>query len=525
MSEIKQLHQFAQTALNRKQFPQAQQALIKLLNIQPDFYDAYFLLGIMEAEFGQFTKAAALIEKAVALHKTAEYYAHLAKCYAMLGETVKTHRAVASAEAMNISSALTLDTLGVALSRLNEHDKAIDYFQQAIDKKQTAAFYYNLGSSQTFSGLFEKARASYEMAIKLEPLFYQAHSSLSHLGEISLAQNHIERLKQVYQEMPHPDAKLHISHALAKELETLGEYEACFTYLEQAKAEKRAHIEYQFSRDLALFEQLKSIFSDFHFSNINNDLENAQAIFVTGMPRSGTTLVERVLTNSTGVKSAGELQDFGLTLKKLSNTQSRFILDKETLVASEKIDFKKLGESYIECVEPMLEEGQRFVDKTPLNVLYAGHIVKAMPNAKILCVIRNPMDTIWGNYKQMFSLNDPYYQYAFDQQTIAQFYLQFVQLAEFWQELYPDNFKIVKYDEFVSEPLAIGQEFVEFCQIPWCESLLDITRNKSAVATASSVQVRSAINTKSLGQWKNLKSQLQPAFEIIERAGLLNSSD
>ncbi len=521
MSEIKQLHQLAQSALNKRQYPQAQQALIKILNQQSDFYDAYFLLGVMEAEFGQYDKATKLIEKAISLHQSTEYYAHLAKCYAMLGDTVNTHSAVAKAEQMNITSALTFDTLGVALSRLNEHKKAISYFQKAIDKNRIAAFYYNLGSSQTFCGLFDEARASYEQAIKLEPLFYQAHSSLSHLGGVSQEYNHVERLKQVYQKMPHADAKLHISHALAKELESLGEYEQCFSYLKQAKAEKLRHIDYHFDRDLSVFQQLKSMFSEPEFAVVDNSYDNDQAIFITGMPRSGTTLVERVLTNSTGIKSAGELQDFGLTLKRLTKTKSRFILDKETLLESTKIDYRELGSSYIECVEPLLEQGQRFVDKTPLNVLYAGHIIKSMPKAKILCVIRNPMDTIWGNYKQMFSLNDPYYQYAFDQQSIALFYLEFVALAEFWQQLYPDNFKIIKYDEFVKQPEVIGKTLAGFCQVPWSQTLLDITTNESAVATASSVQVRSAINTKSLGQWRKFETQLQPAYEIVKKAGLV----
>lgn len=520
MSQLKQLHQFAQNALNQRQYPQAQQALIQLLNQQPDFYDGYFLLGVIEAEFGQYTKAVGLMEKAVDLHPSAEYYAHLAKCYAMLGDTVKTHDAVAKAEQLTIKSALTLDTLGVALSRLNEHQKAVHYFTKAITLKEMAAFYYNLGSSQTFLGDFEGARISYEKAIELEPLFHQAHSSLSHLGGISEQDNHVERLTEVYDKVNHPDAKLHIAHALSRELESLGQYDKCFYYLAQAKSYKQQHIDYQFDRDLAVFEKLTSSFSNPDFARVDNPNDNGQAIFVTGMPRSGTTLVERVLTNSTGVKSAGELQDFGLALKRLSQTKSRFILDLETLSASEQINYLALGQEYLRCVEPLVNKGQRFVDKTPLNVLYAGHIIKALPKVKILCVIRNPMDTIWGNYKQMFSLNDPYYHYAFDQVNIAQFYQQFVALAEFWQDLYPDNFKIVKYDEFVAEPALVGKQFVEFCQIKWDESLLDITNNKSAVATASSVQVRSAINSKSIGQWRKLEEQLQPAYKVIQQAGL-----
>lgn len=520
MPNISQLHKFALQALNHKQYQQAQQALLQILKNQPNHYDSYFLLGMIEAELGQYTKAVSLIEKAISFRSSAEYNAHLAKCYAMIGDTVKTHQAVAQAEAFEISSALTLDTIGVALSRLGEHKKAVGYFERAIGVKATAAFYYNLGTSQTFSGQFDNARVSLEKAIELEPLFYQAHSSLSHLGGINKEQNHISRLKQVFDKIPHPDGKLHISHALARELETIGESKQAYDYLTKAKHDKKKVINYHFSRDKLLFESISKIFEPKNFAQELSNNNNKQAIFVTGMPRSGTTLVERVLTNSTGVKSVGELQDFGLTLKRLAKTPSQFILDPETLQASSQIDYETLGKGYLDCVAPLVDEGQRFVDKTPLNVLYAGHIIKALPHAKVLCVIRNPMDTVWGNYKQMFSLNDPYYQYAFDQTDIAQFYIEFVKLAEYWQSLFPDNFKIVYYDEFVTSPESIGQEFVEFCGIDWLPGMLDITKNDSAVATASSVQVRSSINKKSLGQWRKLEQQLQPALEVIKKAGL-----
>ena len=521
MSEIAQLHKLALKALNHQQYNQAQQVLIQILRADKNHYDSYFLLGVIEAELGQFTKAVNLIEKALSIKTSAEYYAHLAKCYAMLGDTVKTHNAVSKAEEFTIKAALTLDTIGVALSRLGEHKLAINYFERAITKKQSAAFHYNLGTSQTFSGLFDKARHSLEQAIKIEPYFYQAHSSLSHLGGITRDFNHIERLKQVFEQVTHPDGKLHISHALARELEAVEEYSEAFKYLYRAKAEKQKVIKYDFNRDQGLFNEIQKLFSDSLFSNKMSGNDSAQAIFVTGMPRSGTTLVERVLTNAKKVKSVGELQDFGLSLKRLANTPSRFILDNETIQASTNIDYSTLGQNYLNCVKPLINEGQRFVDKMPLNVLYAGHIIKALPSAKVLCVIRNPMDTIWGNYKQMFSLNDPYYQYAFDQSDIAKYYVEFVKLAQFWQSLYPNNFKIVSYDSFVTSPLECGKDVVEFCNIAWSDSLLDITKNDSAVATASSVQVRSGINTKSLGQWKRFENELKPALKVIQAAGVM----
>lgn len=518
MHDIKQLHQQAQVALNHGDFATAQRLLITILNQQPSFHDGYFLLGVIEAELGQYTKAVSLIQKAISLHSSAEYYAHLAKCLAMQGLSNETFAAIQQAEKFDIKQALTIDTLGVALSRIGDHQKAIGYFERAISIKSKASFYYNLGSSQTFSGQFDNARQSYEKAIELEPLFYQAHSSLSHLGGISIDNNHIARLKSVFMKLSHPDAQLHISHALARELEIVGQYQECFEYLEKAKQKKRAKLHYNFEQDRVLFNDLKTLFSQTEIQNKTNlNSSQSQPIFVVGMPRSGTTLIERVLTNNSIVKSAGELQEFGLALKQLTHTAGRYILDPDTIKAAANIDFAQLGRTYIDSLNAVVAPEQRFVDKMPLNVLYSGFIAKSLPKSKTVCVIRNPMDTVWGNYKQMFSLNDPYYNYSYDQSSIAQFYCEFVQLAEFWQSIFPNQFKIVYYDEFVKQPEIIGKQVVEFCDLEFELDMLDITQNKSAVATASSVQVRSKINTKSLGQWRRFEPYLKAAKSVFDK--------
>lgn len=515
--QIPQLHKMAQQALNQRDFTQAQRALIAILNQDAQFYDAYFLLGVIEAELGTFSKATVLIEKAISLKPQAEYSAHLAKCYALMGETNKTYAAIKQAESFTIDQALTFDTLGVALSRIGDHEKAVGYFDKAISLKPMAAFYYNLGASRTFLGQFDLARVAYESAIELEPLFYQAHSSLSHLGGISEDNNHIDRLKQTLQQMPHPDGQLHLAHALARELETLKKPKEGFQYLSKAKERKRQKLNYQFSQDKAIFDALKQSFQVAKSKSYQAEYSDSEPVFVVGMPRSGTTLIERVLTNNNVVKSAGELQEFGLALKKLCQTKGQHILDVETVEASRTVDLAELGNHYIDSLASVVAKGQRFLDKMPLNVLYGGFIAESLPKAKIICVIRNPMDTVWGNYKQLFSLNDPYYNYAYDETTIALYYAEFVALAEFWQERYPEQFKIVSYDEFVTEPEIKGKEIIEFCGLEFEESMLDITKNTSAVATASSVQVRSGINTKSLGNWRKLAEELSAAVEVFER--------
>lgn len=523
-----QLHHQAIQAINQKRYDIAQQALIRLLNRDPKFADGYFLLGIIEADLGTFTKATALINKASLLDPKAEYFAHLAKCHAMIGDSVKTYDAIRQAEQGSINDALTMDTLGVALSRLGDHDKAIDYFKQAIGQKSQASFYYNLGSSQTFAGDFAGARVSYEKAIELEPLFYQAHSSLSHLGGVSLEHNHVDRLEAVLPKMPNTNAKLHICHALARELDALGEYERGFTYLQRAKAEKRSQQPYNFAQDKAIFDSLYKGFNSStvakikqaNHAKINSGIgDDAVPIFVTGMPRSGTTLIERVLTNHDEVVSAGELQEMAIAIKQVSQTQSQYILDPQTIKGALEKPLDMIGQQYLRSLPYITEGATYFVDKMPLNVLNAGFIIGALPKAKVICVIRNPMDTIWGNFKQLFSLTDSYYNYAFSQVDTAKYYCEFVRLAEYWQAAFPEQFKVIYYDEFVQAPEKYGKDFVDFCGLEYNPAMLDITANRSAVATASSVQVRSAINTKSLGQWRRYQAWLAEAEKEVIAQG------
>lgn len=528
MSE-EHLHQTAIQAINKKQFDVAQRALIQILNNNHNFYDGFFLLGVIEAELGTYTKAVALMTKAAQLHPCAEYLAHLAKCYAMIGDSNKTYETITQVQQYKLENALTLDTIGVALSRIGDHGQAIEYFKRALKVKEDASFYYNLGSSQTFAGLFDDARDSYEQAIKLAPTFYQAHSSLSHLGGTDKDHNHIDRLKSLLPKLANVNAKLHIAHALARELESVGEYGAAFTQLEFAKDKKAKTLNYQFTQDLAIFETLKTSFTPELIKAINQNNKDKlklktvldfAPIFVTGMPRSGTTLVERVLTNNNTVKSAGELQEFAFAIKRVAKTASQYILDSATIKAAVASDLSEIGDLYRQSVKNIVKGTSRFVDKMPLNVLNAGFIIGAIPTAKIVCVIRNPMDTIWGNYKQLFSLTDSYYNYAFNQVNTAKYYGEFIRLAEFWQTAFPEQFKIVRYDDFVQQPEIIGKEFVEFCGLVYDSKMLEITNNKSAVATASSVQVRTEINTRSLGQWKKYKSFLLPAYNEVIAQGI-----
>jgi tetratricopeptide (TPR) repeat protein len=520
---LKQLHQSAIHSLNQGKIEQAHKALVELVTLKPDFADGYFLLAMVNLTVGQIHKAIKLIEKALTLGKSIEYTAQLAKCYALTGELQKAKNTALSVPLKQITKALDADTLGVALTQAGIHEHALNYFECAI-KLATAAnkaqppFYYNYGVSAKFLGLFDKAQHAFENAIALNPLHHQSHFALSDLTKVSKQNNHIERLKNVFEQVTHPDAKLHIGHALAKEYQDLGEFSEAFNALEQGKVAKRTVQPFDHKSSTELFEHIK-LLSEQHTQALTQGNPTAEPIFVLGMPRSGTTLVERILSSHSDVQSAGELQDFGLSVKKLSQTQTPHVLDTQTLSKAYELDFNQLGSTYLNATRVITGSHKHFIDKLPFNFFYIDLITKALPNAKIICMLRDPMDTCIGNYRQLFTINNPYYAYSLDLLDTAKFYSRFYKLMQHFSALH-SNIKLVKYEELVAQPEQQIKELVSFCNLEWQAQCIDFHLNTSPVSTASKVQVRQPLNNKAIGRWKAFKPHTDKAVEYLLKQGI-----
>jgi tetratricopeptide (TPR) repeat protein len=509
-------HKDAQLALKQGDFQQAHHHLIAILQQDKYFSDAYFLMAMITSAHHRIDKTIQLIEQALKLEpNNSEYQAHLAKHFAIKSDHVQAAKYAGLAATSASLSALTLDTIGVAYSKIGLHRKAINYFNQAVLlKPENSDFHYNLAISQTFVGNFDGARHSHEQVIKLDPEFCKSYAALSSLGVISKENNSIERLTVLYQKITDADDKLSIGHALAREYEAFKNYESAFKYLNLAKQSKLLAINYDFTEDQQMFKSLQHTFSEPNIS-VRGGFDTTEALFVVGMPRSGTTLVERIISQHTDVTSAGELGYFGSLLKTMGESKSPRLLDQETIEASSLVDFSELGKAYIESTRALTGETKRFVDKMPLNVLYVGFILKALPLAKIVCLDRNPLDTIVSNYRQLFSANSASYDYAYDLKTTAHYYIEFQKLTKIWLKLFPDNFYLVNYEALVDEPEVEARKLVEFCGLDWQEACLNIDKNTSPVATASAVQVRQPINNKSVGNWKKYDAYLDEVKQIL----------
>ena len=510
MNIINTLHQEAQRAFQQKQYALAHQKIIEILQQDKFFADGYFLLGMIASVHNNISKAISLIEQALKLAPAnIQYLAYLAKHLSIAKQDVAAFNALEKLPCTkHITNALTLDTIGVAYAQIGRHHNAAVFFQQAVNlEPKNDSFQFNLAASLKFIGEIDAAKETYLATIQLNPQHYKAHFALSSLGGVKNKQARLKHLNGLFLAAEQANDKLYIGHALAKEYEALAEYEKSFEALSAAKEKKLALLNSSLADDKKIFDAL---FEQFQKASVpKQGFDSDEAIFVVGMPRTGTTLVERILSSHNKVSSAGELQNFGLLLKAMSKTQSAQVIDTATINAAHHINFQQLGQAYLESTRALTGKAAKFVDKMPLNFLYVGYILQALPKAKIICLDRNPLDTIVSNFKQLFAVNQSYYNYSYSLEWTTEYYKMFKQLIHLWQMNYSDNFYLVNYEKLVQHPEQEAKQLVEFAGLSWQPQCLDIEKNLSPVATASAAQVRSPINNKSVGFWQHYQAFLQ----------------
>ena len=390
---------------------------------------------------------------------------------------------------------------------------------------QRAGLHFNYAAALKFLGRFAESEAAYEACLHCEPRYWRAHSGLAATRRQTPEHNHVERLERLLAQGPlDPDAELHLRHALAKELEDLGQEDAAFAHLLAGNGRKHAAIGYRFEQDRVLFDAVMGLFPDVLPVSRDADLPGDEVagapIFVVGLPRTGTTLVERILSSHSQVASAGESQNFGVLLKQACRTPSPRVLDAVTVEHSLRVDLPALGRAYVKRTRPAGMPQARFVDKMPLNFFYLGHIARALPAASIVVVRRHPLDTGLSNFRQHFAAGVPYYDYARDLRDIGRYCAQFDRLIAHWQATLPGRVHEVGYEALIMNQRVETERLLAHCRLPWDEECLHFERNASAVATASAVQVRQPLYASSVGRWRRNRDHLQPLIDELRAAGV-----
>jgi Sulfotransferase family len=333
----------------------------------------------------------------------------------------------------------------------------------------------------------------------------------------------VRQLQELLHSTIAPAGRTQLHYALAKELEDLGEYEDSFRNLKSGADTRRKYMQYSIATDLLIIAAIRAAYSKEMFDGHIQGCADPAPIFIIGMPRTGTTLVQRILGSHSGVYSAGELSTFSLELTRLAREtlapSPRPAAGSRTYFVAQtvQLDFRALGEAYINKTRPMRDASPRFIDKLPFNYLYAGLIHLALPHAKIINLQRHPMDTCYAVYKQLFK---DAYPFSYDLNELGAYYIAYQGLMQHWNEVMPGVMHTLRYEAVVADVEGEARRLLHYCGLPWEDQCLRFYEDTQASTTASALQVRQPVYASSLGKWRHYERQLEPLRIQLESAGI-----
>ncbi len=303
-----------------------------------------------------------------------------------------------------------------------------------------------------------------------------------------------------------------LNYSLGKAYEDINNYEKSFSYLKKANDLNNELTNYIPSNEKKMFENIKMVFKD-DFNTINKDYSSdKKIIFIVGMPRSGTSLIEQILSSNENVYGAGELPFIGNLSENLF-FKNKINLNYNSLKEIDEDKFIKLKNDYFKKLSAFEVNKKIFVDKAPFNFKWIGLIKKAIPNSKIVHCKRDAMDICWSNYKNFFSSIKMNYANNFN--NIGNFYNLYLDIMNFWKSKYTKEIYDIDYENLIKNPEKETKNLVNFCELDWDENYLKFYENKKTVSTASLAQVRSPLYKSSIKKWEKFGEKLSELKKLI----------
>jgi tetratricopeptide (TPR) repeat protein len=414
--------------------------------------------------------------------------------------------------------------LGNFYTAAGEHHEALRWFTRAVAlAPQSKDCHFNRATLLRIVGELEAAEDEYDRVIALEPHEYEAYYNRADLRRQSPERNHVAELEAlVAKGIRHPRGEVLMRHALAKELEDLGAYARSFEQLTLGARRRREHIAYDVQQDVATVDWVKAAFSPGRLHGPATGCPNSEPIFIVGMPRTGTTLLERSLGQHPDVFPAGELPHFAnaLTAAVATATGISGLSRRELVAASATVDFRSVGQDYLARTRPAIAHRAHFIDKLPLNYLYCGPIHLSLPSARMVHLTRHPMATCYAVYKTLFK---DAYPFSYDLREIARYYTAYRRLMSHWDAVLPGIILNVSYEDLVENFESEIRRVLAHCGLPWHGACLEFQRNPYPTATASAAQVRRPLYDSSIRLWEKYEDELRPLRAMLIEEGIPES--
>lgn len=468
-------------------------------------------------------------------YRTAKRYAmeaHAASPVApeVLAELVARLRTFNEASAVRscLTRLLPLERISIPLllafanqfSMLNLQDEALRLLDEA--KRGDPEFPPTLAARAqvlVYLGRFDEAERELQRGLAKAPRFAKLYWLRSRLRRSVPCDNQVDKISaQLSTPGRSADDVALLAFALHKELDDLGDYERAWGALEAACRAKRSLLNYRTADSKQLIEALIRM-PPLPAASV----EPAPArmpVFIVGMHRSGTTLLERVMAGHSQVSAMGELYDFTAQLRLASDHHCRGVLDARIVEMATRLDYAAIGRGYMDGCEWRANRRHFIVDKLPSNFLNIAFIQAAMPHARVLHMVRDPMETCFSNLRELFS---DACAYSYDQLELADYYGLYFRLMAHWRRAYPTAMLDVSYDDITTNPESAATKVADYCGLDYQPAMIDIDARVGAVSTASAVQVRGGIRSMPVPKWRAYQRWLQPLADRLAKNGVFTA--
>ncbi len=521
--ELSQVSTIGRKAVGSQDWETVAACANEILRRDNNSAEGYFLTGLVEKISGRPLQATAAFEKALAMD--ADRYdaaIELASQYSVSRRNAEVAALVRKYEKKLDNSPMYLDLAGTVYTEIGMPQKAWPLYNKANALQPGIdLFQANLAACGVYLGKIEEAADIYKTLLKRFPNHRRNHYQLSRLTQAKDT-GHIEQMKAILQASNDTaDKNIFMYYALGKELEDLEQWEESFDYYKQAGDAVTSVAKYDVAADIALIDKIIEVCDSEWLAcetgRPDADDSGKTPIFIVGLPRTGTTLTERIISSHSQVESVGETQFLQMVLRRESGVQSIEPMNPNMVEAVAKKEMGLIAKGYMDTVSYRLGDQPMFIDKLPFNFLFLGFITRAWPKAKIIHLGRNPMDSCFSMYKQVFTWA---YKFSYSLDGLGQYYVAYDRLRNHWREVLKDRLIEVEYESLVADQEGQTRRLLDKLGLEFEQSCLDFDQNKAPSTTASSVQVREKVHAQSVNKWIRFERQLQPLKDHFESAGI-----